>query len=206
MWNKNSSPSIKALGPDGLSAVFPMIQFAVSIPFMMPLLKIIVGVRNTLSKATVNLFLDFRAWKESRNRSACPLIITFNCMGCIQNTSDSGLNSVSHMAAGCGKAVPLALPAPVAHVPPREGSPSLWTWQGCTAPPQQITQVMSPLKIKMCVNWVSVCVCRWNTPNCLVSICPNWSGYTRWSSARLNSYWGITKRLDRKQEPDWEEI
>lgn len=161
-----------------------------------------------LVKQLLFLFLDVGAWRESGNRFACPLTITFNCMACIQNTSHSGLNSVSHMAAGSCSAMPLALRAPVAHIALRSGSelpssPSLWTWQGCTARPWQMALVMSSLKIKMCENWISVCACRWNTPNCPVSICPNWSCYRRWSSARLNSYWGITKRLDTKQEPDW---
>lgn len=87
-----------------------------------------------LVKQLLILFLDFGAWRESGNRLSCPLSITFNCVGCTQNTSRSGLNSVSHTAVGSCSAMPFALPAPVVHTPPREGSPLLWIWQGCTAP------------------------------------------------------------------------
>lgn len=59
---------------------------------------------------------------------------------------------------------------------------------------------MSPVKIKMCPN----CVCGSITPNYLVSICPNWSCYRRWPSARLNNHWGITERIATQSRSETE--
>lgn len=94
----------------------------------------------------------------SGNRFACPLIITLNHVGCIQNiTTLSGLSSVSHVAASSCLACPLL---------------SLLLWPMCLprmALPTDLMGMHSPPTLTNGIDNVTcedkdvskVCVCLW---------------------------------------------